>query len=294
MFLKKSALIILLHIAVVLLAGNQEMIYVDGGTFMMGDVWRDGLSDETMHKVTLSSFYVSKYEITYEQYIKFLNDRKIKKNFNFNGRKLLNNRSDYCAIKYRDSCFSFKANYYANSKNCPIMEVTWYGALSFCNWKSEQEGLTPCYTITNKKVECNWNADGYRLPTEAEWEYAARGGDRKDHKWSGTENMNEIGDYAWYLLNSKLRTHEAGTKKPNHLGIHDMSGNVWEWCWDWYGKLPTSRVTNPREPEKGEKRILRGGGWRSKPYFFRNSYRRYPYYPFKTNSDIGFRIIRSE
>ena len=259
----------------------------------MGDVWGDGLSDETIHQVTLDDFYISKFEITHEEYLHFLNDIDIKQHCFLHGNQLLDMDSQSCAIGYKDSSFYFKSTLFASSENNPVVEVTWFGALEFCNWKSRQENLKPCYKIKNRDVTCNWDANGYRLPTEAEWEYAARSGGRKDQKWSGTNKRSEIGKYTWYQINSKLKTHKVGQKKPNKLGIYDMSGNVWEWCWDRYGKYPKAKQKNPTGARRGEKRILRGGGFHSGIFFLRNSYRRYPKYPIFSGNDIGFRIVRS-
>lgn len=127
--------------------------------------------------------------------------------------------------------------------NCPVEQVSWNDIQNFINKLIQKTG---------KK---------YRLPTEAEWEYAARSRG-KNEKWAGTSNESEIGDYAWYLSNSGSKTHPVGQKKPNGLGLYDMSGNVWEWCSDWYGKnyYGNSPKDNPTGPSGGQFRVLRGGG----------------------------------
>jgi len=235
----------------------QNMVYVEGGTFWMGS--SDGLDDEKpVHEVTVSSFYMGKYEVTQEEYQSVMGS----------------NPSD------------FRGN------NRPVENVSWYDAVEYCNRLSKKEGLTPCYSGSGDDITCNWNANGYRLPTEAEWEYAAKGGINKDgYKYSGSNDINEV---AWYYENSGEMTHDVGTKKANSLGIYDMSGNVLEWCWDlfdsaYYSKSPRN---NPTGALSGSYRVIRGGGW------FRNSgsctfsYRDY-YFPDLRSIDIGFRVVRA-
>lgn len=205
-----------------------DMLLVQGGTFTMGDTWGDGYSDEKpTHQVTLSSFYISKYEITQAQYL--------------------------AVMGTNPSSFS--------GDNKPVERVSWYDAVTFCNKLSQQEGLTPAYTINGTNVNWDTTANGYRLPTEAEWEYAARGGSQSQgYKYSGSDNPDDV---AWYSNNSGSQTHDVGTKQTNELGIYDMSGNVWEGCWDWYNAsyYSISPGNNPKGPASGTRRVLRGGSW---------------------------------
>jgi len=249
------------------------MILVQGGTFSMGDGLGLGVADALpVHQVTLSSYYISKTEITQAEWQAVMGS----------------NPSEFTGA------------------NRPVDKVNWYQAIDYCNRRSLKENLKPCYTIQGSNTPVSWesglisidiNADGYRLPTEAEWEYAAVGNDKNtSDRYSGSNNINEV---AWYLSNSSGSTHDVAQKNPNSLGICDMSGNVWEWCWDYYGGYSSNQQTNPLGPAEGEGRCLRGGSW-----FFPNndpnqaaalctvvfrSWRR----PAFTDNNIGFRVCRS-
>ncbi len=218
---------------------DDNMIFVKGGTFQMGS--NNGHSDEKpIHSVTVSDFYIGKYEVTHKEYIEFLNSKGVSSNGSYNGTEYIDMDDEDCAVGYRSGSFYFKGSKYADYENCPVIEVTWYGAKAYCEWK------------------------GGRLPTEAEWEYAARGGNKsKGYKYSGS---NTIGDVAWYNSNSGSKTHPVGQKKANELGIYDMSGNVWEWCNDWYDEnyYKNSPKNNPQGAKSGIYSVLRGGSW----YYF--------------------------
>ncbi|MBM74154.1 MAG: hypothetical protein CMK59_02030 [Proteobacteria bacterium] len=178
---------------------------------------------------------------------------------------------------------------YFTGEECPVEQVNWHEALLFCNALSQKEGLKPCYTISNEQVFLDWEANGWRLPTEAEWEYAARAG--ANSIYAGADNVEDV---SWFNGNSEGRTHPVGRKKPNNWGLFDMSGNVYEWCWDWYSEdyytLPESRL-NPIGPIWGTERILRGGCWANGS---KNSQvaRRSISNPLSRNYAIGFRAAR--
>lgn len=175
-----------------------------------------------------------------------------------------------------------------------ILNVSWYQAVQFCNWLSEQEGLTPCYSESGPEIICDFSANGYRLPTEAEWEYAARGGNKsKGYRYSGSDDVDAVG---WYSRNSGERmldrtTQAVGGKAPNELGLHDMSGNVYEWCWDWYGDFSTEPQENPTGPSSGVRRVTHGGCWDSRAFNLQWSYR--GVFDPDTRSYVGFRPVRN-
>ncbi|MDR1029553.1 MAG: formylglycine-generating enzyme family protein [Treponema sp.] len=149
---------------------------------------------------------------------------------------------------------------------------------------------SPAYRRNGNTIVCDFNATGYRLPTEAEWEYAAKGGSKGSlsYEYSGGNNANAV---AWYTNNSRNRTHPVGTKQPNSLGIYDMTGNVWEWCWDWYGSYSRGNQSNPTGESSGTTRIGRGGGWNNRAAFTRVASRS-RYSPSHRLSYLGFRLVR--
>ncbi|MBW7873668.1 MAG: SUMF1/EgtB/PvdO family nonheme iron enzyme [Ignavibacteriales bacterium] len=207
----------------------EGMVFVEGGTFTMGCTSEQGDDcyywEKPVHQVTMSDFYIGKYEVTQELWVSVMGS----------------NPSDFKGSKL------------------PVERVSWYEAVEFCNRLSDKEGLQRAYSGSGANITCDFNANGYRLPTEAEWEYAARGGKQtKNYKYSGSDNTGAV---AWYGDNSGDKTHEVGLKQPNEIGIYDMSGNVWEWCWDWYGDYTSPSQTNPKGPSSGTSRVLRGGSW---------------------------------
>ena len=187
--------------------------------------------------------------------------------------------------------------------NNPVNYVSWYDALVYCNKLSMQENLTPCYSIdgstdpddwgkvptssntTWNAATCDFEANGYRLPTEAEWEWLARGGE--NYTYAGSDNVDDV---AWYTSNTNdTGTREVKTKAPNGYGLYDMSGNVYEWCWDWYGSISDSSAADGAA--SGSSRVLRGGSWFGNGNLCRVALRSYDG-PYSRNNYFGFRVVR--
>ncbi len=163
-------------------------------------------------------------------------------------------------------------SYFKDCDDCPVESVSWLDVQDFLKKINQQTGFK------------------FRLPTEAEWEYAARGGNQsKDYLYAGSNNLKKVG---WYNGNSGGKTHPVGRKKPNELGLYDMSGNVWEWCWDWYGDYPPDAKKDYAGPEEGDFRVFRGGGWGFHAWFCRVLIRFGPA-PLIRYDNVGFRLVRN-
>jgi len=171
----------------------------------------------------------------------------------------------------------------------PANYVSWQDAARFCNALSEHSGLTPCYSATKGEWTCDWDADGYRLPTEAEWEYACRADTETPWYWGVKEK--DADRHAWYAGNCAYQVRSVREKAPNRWGLYDMAGNVWEWCWDWYGPYNPEDLDNPRGPVKGESRVLRGGSFRGGPGPLRSA-GRVGARPGVRDGGVGLRCVR--
>ncbi len=250
------------------------MVYVEGGTFTMGcKAGRDEDcydSEKPAHSVTLSGYHIGKYEVTVKEYLAFAEET------NSNYPIWLEKGNKFNVETGTDDEYK-KSGYSRNAGNLPITGVSWYNAVAYCRWISQKTGNT------------------YRLPTEAEWEFAARGGNSSlNYLYSGS---NTAADVAWYQGNSDHKVHSVGTKKPNELGIYDMSGNVWEWCADhWhdnYNNAPEdgSAWVDSGAIDKG-RRVVRGGSWYLSTGLCRSSNRVSLNPSIRSNSD-GFRLVRA-
>ncbi|WP_258367362.1 MULTISPECIES: formylglycine-generating enzyme family protein [unclassified Mesotoga] len=250
-----------------------DVVLVERGSFKMGDTWGDGLIDEKpVHEVTIMyDFNIGKYEVLFSEFDVFCEAT---------GR-----------IPPSDEGWG--------RGDLPVINITWWDAVEFCNWLSEREGLPKAYDddghlldVTGKATNEVERVPGYRLPTEAECEYAARGGNKSEgHKYAGSDYVDEV---AWYSENSGIKTHEVGKKAPNELGIHDMSGNVWEWCSDWYEEdyYGYSPNVNPYNTEGDYERVMRGGSVGLNETFARVTHRDY-LEPSSAGNAVGFRICRT-
>lgn len=253
------------------------MIKVKGGTFVMDCVKPSDCADQpdsTRFRVTLSDYQIAETETTYWQWALFCAAR---------GKNL----SDY-------------AQSWGNDGDNPAANMDWYAGCEYANWRNTQCGFPEVYRIDSIgkdewEVNLPTKAKGYALPSEAQWEYAARGGARQDtFKYSGSDTLDQV---AWYSDNSNIngvdRTHPVKKKKANALGLYDMSGSMWEWCWDWYAAYPEKLETDYTGPDKGSRRVLRGGSWDYVPIRARVVHRSSfaPDYP---NNDIGFRLARQQ
>jgi len=259
----------------------ENFIKVEGGTFMMGSPegeWgRD--EDEMQHIVTVGSFYISKYEITQKEY-----------------QTIMGTNPSY-----------FKGD------NLPVENINWYNAIEFCNAISKLEGLIPAYTINKSRSDPNnksyydntrwlvtWNqkANGYRLPTEAEWEYACRAETTTPYNLGRRDIRSFLANFLENINDFRATTTAVGSFAPNSWGLYDMHGNVYEFCWDWYGPYQSGNQVNPIGAVSGVGHVLRGGSWKSVGKKLRSAHRHcdeplalggeYPFY-----SEFGIRLVRN-
>ena len=276
------------------------MLWIDGGEFVMGDTQGVGDSDQApIHTNFISGFWMDEREVTKAKW-------------------------DEVYTWAMNHGYAFDNAGSGKTNDHPVQKVNWYDCVKWCNARSQKEGLTPCYytsaslnalytngqvTVSNNWV--NWSANGYRLPTEAEWEKAARGGRQgrlfpwgRDTIQHGQANYFSTNLYPYdisptrgyhpaYTNDGKPYTSPAGSFPANGYGLHDMAGNVWEWCWDWYGSYSAAYQSDPRGPASGSCRVLRGGSW-NRPAFYVQCTSRYDSgFPTYDDYYYGFRCARS-
>ncbi len=256
-----------------LLIDPNTMVNVTGGSFSMGS--NTGNADEQpVHSVTVNSFSISKYEVTVAEFRRFVEATNYVTEAEKSGGgsyALFNGTWQYkSGVNWHYNAVGTLRN--ATEDRHPVIHVSWNDAVAYCTWLSSKTGKT------------------YRLPTEAEWEYAARGGiNSKGYTYSGSNNIDEV---AWYSSNSSMATHEVGLKKANELGIYDMSGNVWEWCSDWYTNTyyGSSPSNNPTGASSSSYRVLRSGCWYCGVQDSQVA-NRDDGTPDRRAADIGFRVV---
>jgi formylglycine-generating enzyme required for sulfatase activity len=240
-----------------------ELVWLPGGTFELGGSY--GADDERpAHVVTVDVFAISRHEVTNAQYAKFLNEYG-QNSVTLVDRKYKLVESYAGGLRQEGKRWAAQTGY----ENFPVVCVTWFGAAQFCTFY------------------------GYSLPTEAQWEFAARGGSSQQFHFG--KSAYQLGGYAWFKDNSAHQTHRVGSKKPNQYGLYDMYGNVREWCADWYDKFyyQSSPQHNPAGPEKGMYRSARGGAWSSAAFIARSATRNQDY-PNSLSNSCGFRVVQNK
>jgi len=278
--MKKNLLMYFLFTSMVSLSFSDDFVLVENGTFQMGDEQNWAGGEIPVHPVAVDSFYMSRFELTFDEYDNFC---------------LESDRS-----KPDDEGWGRGRR--------PVINISWYDAIEYCNWLSDLKGLQRAYSIdrntldpNNENIDkandrkwlvlCDFSADGYRLPTEAEWAFAARGGaESGGYRYSGSNNPTEVG---WWKLNSG--TEAVARKKPNELGLYDMTGNAQEMCWDWFNKdyYIYSPSRNPTGPSIGTSRAIRGGNWNHPIAGYIRLTHREAIAPEKGNLFTGVRLVRS-
>ena len=223
--------------------GRFDMVALPGGEFAMGSPYGDDMArdeEKPQHQVRVSGFCMARTQVTVRVW-----------------REIMGGDADI------------------GDPDLPVTDVSWLEAIDFCNRLSRRERLQPCYRRVGfwrwRRWVCDWRANGYRLPTEAEWEYACRAG--TDSRYGFGDDPALLGDYAWLDDNSDGRPHPVATKRPNRWGLFDMHGNVWEWCWDWYGAYGQESQIDPRGPKSGWGRVVRGGSFDNSPEDLRSAAR---------------------
>lgn len=239
-------------------SGGARMVLIPAGRFMMGSNSQKDTGPP--HEVTVSPFYMDRFEVTQALYERIMGKNPARR----------------------------------KGEQNPVERVRWTDTLKFCNARSAEEGLTPCYHLDT--WACDFSADGYRLPTEAEWEYACRAETTGDYYFDG--GAEQLDTYAWFRDNAGRKHHPVGQKEPNAFGLYDMAGNVREWCNDWYAvdAYSPEPTADPRGPASGEKTVLRGGAFSASAESC-TSWTRYCDDPgftdaCVTSDDYGFRCVK--
>ncbi len=294
-----------------------DMVYIKGGEFSMGSKADAKLdpddNDETpAFKATVASFYMSKYEISYSQW-KYVYNWAITNGYKFE------NEARSGALYLVITRYGQENNVGFKDRNHPVVNVSWYDVIKWCNAKSEMEGLTPLYYIDKTKatvyrsgsidISINmvlWLADGYYIPTEAQWEYAARAGSKSTYPWGNNyKQMNKYANVLDISANNSYKsqiyididdghpdTATVDSFAPNAFGLHNMIGNVWEWVFDFHGEYKNVHIIEPRGAQTGYKRVIRGGCFYTSFVEGLRVANRYAEVPTLSDSFTGFRIAK--
>jgi formylglycine-generating enzyme required for sulfatase activity len=290
---------------------TEPMVLVKGGTFVMGDADHSGDPDERpTHEVTVDDFYVARCPVTRGDFREFVESTGYLTTAETAGGYRVYVAAER-KLEVRDN-ESWRDPGYSQEEDHPVVGVSWFDAVRFCNWRSEREGLRPCYRIEEDMVRCDFTADGYRLPTEAEFEYALRcGGQTRKYPWGDgdpmvggrpvanikdeTAHREEDWNKYWEGYDDgHVFTSPVDALAPNELGLHDMGGNVYQWCWDWFDESYYSCgvALNPRGPASGEKRSARSSGFGC-PLNRARASNRGAAVPTNSFENTGFRLARS-
>lgn len=238
-------------------------ILVTGGSFLIGNGTGDKM-EQPAHRVSLSSFWMATTPVTLLQFRQFIQSTgyvtTVEKDGGGNVLMDLMEEGQHSPnfLKFPDA--NWANPYYKAEQDFPVSLVSWYDAVEFCNWRSQQDGLRSVYQGEGTDVTADWTANGWRLPTEAEWEYAARGGTALEPPTRPIPPKKSNTEMSWYYDTSP-RPHSVGRDASNSLGLHDLGGNVAEWCWDWYDTYSAQDQKDPTGPTEGDFRVTRAGAW---------------------------------
>jgi formylglycine-generating enzyme required for sulfatase activity len=267
-----------------------DMVAIPGGTFEMGDhAGVGGSKEQPVHSVTLDAFYMDKYEVSNTKFADFLNNSTVTVSYGSYVYQVGGAGQLICYLSYALNHNGSTFGLDAGKDNHPVVFQTWYGAALYCNYLSTANGRTPCYDETT--FDCDFTADGFRLPTEAEWEYASRGGEHNpyyQYPWGSDSITSADANYDFDIGT----TVDVGSYAANGYGLYDMAGNVWEWCNDWYdgSYYSNSPATNPTGPASGLYRVIRGGSWYYSAFYLRCANRNF-IFPTRSDYSIGFRVL---
>lgn len=297
------------------LSGPEGMVYLPGGRFDIGDAMNDPFVAPVarpVHSVIVSPFFIDRFEVTNRRLRDLLQWAFDKNLITFVGDDLVSTEGPTNVLvslgKYNSEIFYDADGFQVKPgrENFPGEYISWFGAVALCNYRSLMEHKEPAYKLAT--WECDFSKSAYRLPTEAEWEFAARGG-HSGHRFpwvdsdlitharanyrsdtNTTYDVSPTREYHPDYTNLRPRSSPVGTFAPNRFGLFDMAGNVWEWTWDWWARYPSTEQTDPTGPPTGESRVFRGGSWFTKSERLTCAMR-YPAKPTITFDDIGFRMI---